>query len=96
MGCEGFEWDEAKNLENQIKHGVSFEDAVRAFEDPKRVIIKDRNHSLAEERYHCMGLIERGIVTIRFTLRAEGVRILGAGYWRKGRRTYEEENKIHG
>ena len=96
MGCEGFEWDEAKNLENRIKHGISFEEAVRAFRDPKRVIIKDRRHSLAEKRYHCIGFIEPGIVTVRFTYRAKGVRILGAGYWRKGRKTYEEKNKIHG
>jgi uncharacterized protein len=95
MGCEGFEWDEAKNLENQAKHGVSFEEAVRAFEDSKRIIIRDRDHSLSEERYHCMGMIERGIVTVRFTYRGKSVRVLGAGYWRKGRKIYEEEDQIH-
>jgi uncharacterized DUF497 family protein len=95
MGCAGFEWDEAKNQENTIRHDVSFEEAVRAFRDPKRVIIKDVDHSLSEERYHCMGIIERGIVTVRFTYRGRSIRILGAGYWRKGRKIYEEENQIY-
>lgn len=96
MGCEGFEWDEAKNLENQIRHGISFEQAVGVFRDPQRIIIKDRGHSFCEARYHCMGITDRGVVTVRFTRRFDAVRIIGAGYWRKGRKIYEEENQIHG
>jgi hypothetical protein len=95
MGCEGFEWDEAKNLENQTKHGVSFEEAVRAFGDPKRLIMRDRLHSLCEERFYCMGLVEGRILTVRITYRKKATRILGAGYWRRGRKHYEEKNKIH-
>jgi len=37
-----FEWDEAKNLSNQRKHGVSFEDASEVFRDPLYVSLKDR------------------------------------------------------
>ncbi len=96
MGCEGFEWDEAKNLENQAKHGVSFEQAVGAFRDPRRVVIEDVVHSRVEKRYHCMGSADCGVVTVRFTRRGSVVRILGAGYWRKGRKIYEKENQIHG
>ena len=29
-----FEWDEAKNIANQRKHGVSFEEARLVFDDP--------------------------------------------------------------
>jgi uncharacterized DUF497 family protein len=36
-----FEWDEAKNKENQSKHGVSFSIAQQAFLDPRRVIAED-------------------------------------------------------
>ena len=45
-----FEWDESKNLENQRKHGTSFEDAQIAFLDSKRVILQDLKHSDSEER----------------------------------------------
>jgi hypothetical protein len=40
-----FEWDQIKNLENILKHRVSFEDAQIAFLDPLRVIIEDVGHS---------------------------------------------------
>ena len=35
-------------------------------------------------------------MTVRFTYRKNKIRIIGAGYWRKGKRIYEKENKIHG
>ncbi|GHU08368.1 hypothetical protein FACS189431_4490 [Alphaproteobacteria bacterium] len=31
----------------------------------------------------------RGIATVRFTIRKGNIRIIGAGYWRKGNRIYE-------
>jgi uncharacterized DUF497 family protein len=37
-----FEWDEAKNLSNRRKHGVSFEEASAVFLDPLYVSIEDR------------------------------------------------------
>ena len=84
-----FEWDEAKNEENQAKHGVSFEEAQVAFKDPHRLIQEDTSHSTdAEERWFCVGDIGTGIVTVRFTYRDLTIRILGAGYWRKKRREY--------
>jgi uncharacterized DUF497 family protein len=90
-----FDWDEDKDAENQAKHGVSFSLAQRAFLDPKRVIMKDMTHSHAEERYYCVGRVEDGIVTVRFTYRESLIRIIGAGYWRKGRKIYEKQNRIY-
>jgi uncharacterized DUF497 family protein len=90
-----FEWDEAKDLLNTIKHGVSFYDAQFAFEDPNRVILEDVQHSSNERRFFCIGKIGNGIITVRFTLRSGGIRIIGAGYWRKGRKIYEKENNLH-
>jgi uncharacterized DUF497 family protein len=37
-----FEWDEAKNLSNRRKHGVSFEEASAVFRDPLYVSVQDR------------------------------------------------------
>jgi hypothetical protein len=39
--------------------------------------------------------VNDGILTVRFTYRGHVIRIYGAGYWRKGRRIYEEQNKIY-
>ena len=95
MAKARFEWDVAKDRGNRLKHGVSFGEAQFAFADPRRVIAEDVSHSKDESRYFCFGMVGDGIMTVRFTYRAGVIRILGAGYWRKGKRIYERENKIH-
>jgi hypothetical protein len=90
-----FEWDEEKDRENQAKHHVSFSLAQKAFFDAHRLIVEDVEHSTEEERFYCIGRVEEGIMTVRFTYRSNVIRIYGAGYWRKGRKLYEEQNKIH-
>ncbi len=91
-----FDWDDDKNLENAIKHGVSFSLAQQAFLDPYRVIVEDRTHSIREDRHFCLGRVGDGIITVRFTFREDFIRIFGAGYWRKGKRIYERKNRIQG
>ena len=92
-----FEWDEVKNLENQEKHGVSFYEAQYVFFDENRVIAEDIDHSYYEKRFYCFGSDQNGngILTVRFTYRNNQIRIFGAGYWRKGRKIYEQANPIH-
>jgi uncharacterized DUF497 family protein len=85
-----FEWDEEKNRFNQKKHGVSFHEAQNAFSDLNRVIAEDCEHSQIEKRYYCFGWVSGGVMTVRFTLREDKIRIIGAGYWRKGRQIYEK------
>jgi uncharacterized DUF497 family protein len=87
-----FEWDENKNFSNIEKHNVSFEKAQHAFEDTSRIIAEDIDHSNNEKRYFCFGKVDNGILTVRFTYRDNIIRIFGAGYWRKGKKTYEENN----
>ena len=89
-----FEWDEEKNTENKRKHGVKFETAQYAFIDPKRVIANDLAHGKTEKRYYCFGKVKGGVLTVRFTYRSNSIRIIGAGYWRKGKNIYEKHNQI--
>jgi uncharacterized DUF497 family protein len=91
-----FEWDSAKDQLNQEKHGVSFAAAQLAFLDHNRVILEDLEHGGDETRYYCLGRVPDGIMTVRFTYRNKKIRIIGAGFWRKGKKIYERENKIHG
>jgi len=44
-----FVWDEKKNLANLKKHGVDFNDAVRAWYDPDRLDFFDEEHSTDKE-----------------------------------------------
>lgn len=86
-----FEWNDRKNLENTIKHGLSFYEAQEAFFDKRRVILLDKKHSSGEQRYFCIGkTTDGGIATVRFTIRNSRIRIIGAGYWRKGKKIYEQ------
>ena len=96
MSRPSFEWNDLKDIENQQKHGVSFQEAQYAFLDKNRVIAEDLEHSQNEKRYYCFGLNEQGngILTVRFTYRSGRIRIFGAGYWRKGKKTYEQINTI--
>jgi uncharacterized DUF497 family protein len=88
-----FEWDPAKDRQNREKHGVSFRLAQGAFFDPHRVIAEDLDHSGTEQRYFCFGRVGGGVMTVRFTWREGHIRIFGAGYWRKGKKIYEQQNR---
>ena len=92
MSRARFEWDPEKDVANQRKHHVSFADAQYAFADSKRVIARDLDHSQKEERFYCFGVVKGGVLTVRFTYRDGAIRIFGAGYWRRGKAIYEQEN----
>jgi uncharacterized protein len=90
-----FEWNTFKNLINLAKHGVSFEQARAAFEDPKHAIINDWKHGGKETRYYCFGSVNGEVLTVCFCLRHGRFRIYSAGYWREGKKRYEEANQIY-
>jgi hypothetical protein len=50
-----FEWDEAKAKSNASKHGVTFEEAVRVFDDPYAFFRDDRSGS-SEARWQAVGI----------------------------------------
>jgi hypothetical protein len=95
MDVTGFEWDPAKDFENVLKHGVSFTEAQQALADPRCIIAVDIPHSTHEERFYCFGRVERGVLTVRFTYRSGAIRIIGAGFWRKGKAEYERQNSLY-
>lgn len=95
MAKARFDWDPAKDQENQTKHGVPFSVAQLAFRDRRRVVAEDVTHSASEKRFFCFGWVGEGILTVRFTYRGRVIRIFGAGFWRRGKRIYERENQVH-
>lgn len=96
-----FDWDEAKNLSNQRKHGVRFEDASEVFRDPLFVSIKDRIVD-GEQRWRTLGKVEGCLLLmVAHTVigadehdeSAETMRIISARRaTRKERQRYEGEN----
>ena len=60
-----------------------------------RIILKNEKYSIDEDRYFCIGQIDKRIVTVRFIMRKNNIRIIGAGYWREGRKLYEKKNYLY-
>ena len=61
-----------------------------AFKDPERKIFVDGSHSSTEQRFFCLGKVGDEVLTVRFTYRDDMIRIFGVGYWREGRKDYDE------
>ncbi len=74
------EWDEAKNVANQRKHQISFEEARQLFESGVDFFeIFDREHSDFEDRFVAIGPISRGLILVIYTeLENDTIRIIGA------------------
>ncbi len=88
-----FEWNETKEQSNIQKHGIDFKTASQAFLDVHRLIAHDEAHSQHEPRMFCIGKVGDMIVTVRFTYRKQRIRLIGAGFWRKGENFYEKNQK---
>jgi len=60
-----FEWDDQKNLINEQKHGISFEEARGLFESKVDYLeIFDSEHSDFEDRFIAIGPIVRGLIVV--------------------------------
>ena len=92
-----FEWDAAKAIGNERKHGVGFELAARVFSDPLAVSRQDRIEG-GEQRWQTLGMVDGMLLllvahTVRDEDDGEGIRIISARQaTRKERRDYEQEN----
>jgi hypothetical protein len=84
-----FEWDEAKNLANLRKHGISFERAVAIFAGPV-INWNDYRNDYGERRQISVGVLDGVLlVAVVHTDRAGKTRLISARTAsRKERRTY--------
>ena len=88
-----FDWDQRKNLSNQAKHGVSFEEARTAFYDEYARVLADPDHSHEEDRFMLLGLsltLRLLIVCHCYRESDEVIRIISA---RKATRKEQNEYK---
>ena len=59
-----FEWDPNKNILNQKKHKISFEEAQTVFYDDNALLIDDPDHSEEEERFILLGFSHRANILV--------------------------------
>ncbi len=86
MDGSGCVWNAAKDSENQRKHGISFEEACRVFDDPHHTVIPD-DREYDEERLIATGRVGEGVLIVVFTDRGGRERIISA---RRAKRPEEE------
>jgi hypothetical protein len=69
-----FEWDPAKAEANARNHKLTFEEARQLFTSgADYLFLFDAAHSCDEDRFICIGPIERGVVLVVMTERKEDV-----------------------
>ncbi|NEP82182.1 MAG: BrnT family toxin [Okeania sp. SIO3C4] len=88
-----FEWDWEKNLINQKKHGVSFEEAKSVFYDDNAIQFWDEQHSELEDRFLLLGISSKmRILLIVHCYREEEsvIRIISA------RKATKKESQLYG
>ena len=75
-----FAWDPVKDLMNQRKHGVSFEEAQTVFLDEKALLEYDEAHSLEEERFRLLGMSDRNnvLLVVHCVRNEDTIRIISA------------------
>ena len=85
-----FEWDREKEMQNLVKHGISFAEAATIFGDPLAVTYPDPDHSEDEERFLTFGHATGGpLLVVSHTDRYDRTRIISA------RRATRTERKFH-
>jgi uncharacterized protein len=74
-----YEWDDAKEALNRRKHGVDFNDAIAALQDPNRIEELDTQFDYDEERIKVIGMAYSEVLFVVTTLRDENTcRIISA------------------
>jgi uncharacterized protein len=66
-----YEWNQEKSRTNRKKHGVSFEAAVKVFNDPFLLLIEDWIED-GEQRWHAIGVVEPAVLLVVHAYRIEG------------------------
>jgi uncharacterized protein len=93
-----FDWNAGKASRNLQKHGITFDQAITAFDDPFALIAPDDKHSgPGEIREWLIGESDDGVLVVVFTRREEArvYRIISARRAsRRERRRYEEFKRI--
>ena len=90
-----FEWDPEKDRQNQLKHGVSFDEVSTVFGDPLALTIDDPDHSAEESRFLTTGLSTRQrLFIVAHTDRDDRVRLISAREVTVAERhAYQEESR---
>jgi uncharacterized DUF497 family protein len=91
-----FIWDENKNRETLKRHGIDFDTAIFVFKDPNYIKIFDEVHSINEERWNIIGIVNDVVLFVVETEITDNIiRIISARKAnRPEREKYNGENNL--
>ena len=75
VNFEVFEWDTRKRLANIERHRIDFRDLAPFFDGP---IIVRRSDRTDEVRWLAIGILDERVISVVFTERNQGCRIISA------------------
>ena len=91
---ENFQWDDVKAAANFARHGVAFEAAREVFKDPFALDWLDESEDYGEDRFAVIGMSQRRLLFVGYTMRGETIRIVSARLAEPfERRRYHEESE---
>jgi uncharacterized DUF497 family protein len=73
-----FEWGDAKAAQNFRDHGVTFQQAIKAFGDVFALELLDDREDYGEERINLLGMCEGVLLHVTYTDRDKRIRIISA------------------
>ena len=85
---DNFEWDNSKAAGNLAKHGVEFEQAIKAFRDDFAIDRIDNRFDYGEERYNLLALCDGNVLHITYTERNGMIRLISARRAKKHEQEY--------
>lgn len=89
------EWDEEKQEANLLKHKVLFSDVVPVFLDERRIVAVDDRRDYGETRYSILGMIEKRLYVVVYTMRGDVIRIISARKANKREKKRYDDCTIH-
>lgn len=97
-----FIWDKAKDQSNFTKHSISFAQATHVFLDPMALTLFDKSHSMFEERWLTLGLMDNGRLIVASHTHTELsdtrtlIRLISARFATRKERLYYETKQPNG
>jgi uncharacterized protein len=91
-----FEWDSRKAAANEIKHNVSFAEAISVFQDSLSMTYPDNDHSAEEDPFVIIGATNCGqVLIVSHVFREHIIRIISARKATARERAFYEQQSQH-
>jgi uncharacterized DUF497 family protein len=87
-----YEWDDAKAAANLRKHNVAFA-AVLDFDWDSALVVRDDRRDYGEERWFALGMVDRRLHSMTFTVRGERIRVISLRRARRKERALYDAQK---